>query len=73
MAIVSLQIAAKRPSRIFAQPMTQFVEEGPGGLIGDLEFPFEEFRGNTSLVTSHEIGGKKPLRQGCPRPVEDRS
>ena len=58
-AFVSFQIATKRLRRIFAQPMTQLVEDGPGGLIGHLEFPFEELRRNTALVAAHEIGGEE--------------
>src|ERR1700730_6935007 len=71
--LVRLEKAAQPTGWIFAQPVAQLVRHGPGRLVGHHQFPLQEFGRDTTLVAAHQIGGKKPLREVCPRPMKHRA
>ena len=70
---VCLQKAVQRTRRILAQPMAQLVRHRPGRLIRHTEFALQKLGRNSALIAAHQIGGKKPLGQIGPRPMQYRS
>lgn len=57
-AFARSQVAAMGQRRIFAQPMAQFVEDGSGGLISDLELSFNELLCAPCFSRPNEIGSR---------------
>src|SRR5580692_6535314 len=68
--LVRLEKAAQRTGRILAQPVAQLVRHGPGRLIRHPQFALQKFGRDAALVATHQVGGKKPLRQARPRPMK---
>jgi hypothetical protein len=71
--LIRLEKAAQRTGRILAQPVAQLVRHGPGRLIRHPQFALQKFGRDAALVATHQVGGKKPLREIRPRPVKHRS
>ena len=68
--LIRLEKAAQRTGRILAQPVAQLVRHGPGRLIRHPQFALQKFGRDAALVATHQVGGKKPLRQARPRPMK---
>jgi hypothetical protein len=68
-----LEEAAQQPGGVLPQPVTQLVRHGPGRLVRHRQFALQKFGRDAALVAAHQVGGKKPLRDIRPRPMQHRS
>src|SRR4029077_14946505 len=71
--LIRFEKAAQRTGRILTQPTAQLVRHGPGRLIRHPQFALQKFGRDAALVPTHQVGGKKPLREIRPRPMKHRS